>query len=1034
MSKFEEIKGVVIGDDGFKLELPVVEESTAATRDFSKLKASTDGKQGKEYWRSLEEWGNTSEFQEFVNTEYPSQTEMIIDPVSRRGFLKLMGASLALAGFSSCVYQPKEDIVPYIKQPEEEVPGKALFFATAMPLGGAALPLLVRSNEGRPTKIEGNPDHPASMGATDIYAQGTLLTLYDPDRAKSVTYLGEPRSWSGFLTEFRASLDQQKARGGAGLRLLTETVVSPTLARQIKELQAAFPQMKWHQWEPGSVTGAMAGAQAAFGQNVQATYKFDKADCILSLDADFLNNGPANVRYARDFSKKRRVSKDKMEMNRLYAVEVTPTLTGSVADHRVGVRPSEFENFVRAIAYASGVNAGASNSDAVTKHADWIKAVVKDLQAHRGTSVVVAGDAQPAAVHAIAHALNGALGNIGQTVFYSDAVEASPVDHMASLGELVRDMDAGAVDTLLIMGGNPVFTAPADYAFAQRLAKVRLRVHHGLFHDETSELCHWHIPSTHFLEQWSDARASDGSVLIVQPLIAPLYQSKSDHEVLAAFGQNPDQTSYDLVQQTWKAQASGGFDSFWRKAVHDGYLMNTASQPKTVSAGNAQAIAPTAPAAAAGDLDIVFRLDPTIHDGRFANNGWLQELPKPLTKLTWENVAYISPATARKYGIEAKVGTKGGNYMVDVLELDYQGRKVLAPAWVLPGQPDDTVTVHLGYGRAKAGKVGTGIGFNSYAIWTSASPWFGTGLKIRRTGDTVSVAGVQTHFTMEERDPVRAVTLEEYKEKREAFHEEEEPQKTFSMYPPVEYKGHKWGMAIDLNSCVGCSACIIACVAENNIPVVGKEQIERHRMMHWLRVDRYYRGEGDDPLEAYFQPVPCMQCENAPCEVVCPVNATVHSTEGLNDMVYNRCVGTRYCSNNCPYKVRRFNYLLFQDWTTPQMKLVRNPEVSVRSRGVMEKCTYCVQRIQNVKIEAERQNRPIMDGEIKTACQTVCPTEAISFGDINDPKSQVAQLKQDTRNYSLLAELNTQPRTTYLGALRNPNPEISSQKKEAKRA
>jgi len=676
----------------------------------------------------------------------------------------------------------------------------------------------------------------------------------------------------------------------------------------------------------------------------------------------------------------------------------------------------------------------------------WIDAVAKDLQTHRGRSLVVAGDHQPATVHALAHAMNAALGNAGQTVVYTLPVEAEPVDQLASLRDLVADMNGGKVDVLLIVGGNPVYTSPADLKFADALNKVQLRAHLSLYDDETSALCHWQIPEAHFLEAWSDARGHDGTVSIVQPLIAPLYGGRSAHELIATLSDRPERSAYDLVRDFWKVDPKD--DAAWRRWLHDGVMPNTAFEPKPMSvrAGfesaidNQSAIRPSTSSgrpepvegrnpqsAMTTGLEIAFRNDPCVLDGRFANNGWLQELPKPITKLTWDNAVIVSPATAEKIKAENKPAWTGGEHgqiISDVVELRYQGRTVRGAVFPVVGHPDDCVTVHLGYGRVRAGHTGTGAGFNANAIRTSDALWHGAGVEVVNTGEQYSLACTQYHHLMEGRDMVRAVTRDEYVHDPKSVHEgDETPPKTITLYPDFKYDGYKWGMAIDVNACIGCNACVVGCQAENNIPVIGKAEVLGGREVHWIRIDAYYRGEPEHP-ETYFQPVPCMHCENAPCEPVCPVGATVHSHEGLNDMVYNRCVGTRYCSNNCPYKVRRFNYFLYQDWNTPSLKLGRNPDVTVRSRGVMEKCTYCVQRINAVKIETEKQDRRIKDGEIQTACQQACPADAIVFGDLNDPASRVAKLQAEERNYSLLGELNTRPRTTYLAAVRNVNPEL----------
>ena len=982
------------------------------------LRAQLATLRGAEYWRALEALAERPETAELLAREFPRHAAGLLEPVDRRQFLRLMGASLALAGLGACSRAPTETIVPYVRQPEELVPGKPLFFATALSLGGLATGVLVESHMGRPTKVEGNPDHPASLGATNAFEQAAVLTLYDPDRAQTITQTGAIRPWSAFLGAVRTVLDTERPRRGAGLRVLTETVTSPTLARQLRALLAAFPAARWHQYEPVSRDNAQAGARLAFGRVVETRYQIEKADVLLALDADVLGCSPGNLRYARAFATRRRPRTGEVEMNRLYVVESAPSTTGAVADHRLPLRASAIETFARALAATLGLGGeppAEGNPTRAHEIAFFAAALVPDLQRHRGRSLVIAGEAQPPAVHALVHAINHALGNVGETVVYTDPVEAEPVDQLASLRELVDDMAAGRVDTLLILGGNPVYTAPVDLAFAQSLAQVPLRLHLSLYHDETSALCHWHVPATHELETWSDTRAYDGTVSIVQPLIAPLYDGRSAHEVLAAFNGEPEKSSYDLVRATWQERhADEDFERAWRRALHDGVVAGTALSPTGVELRQG-AIPPAAPAATQGSLELVFRPDPTLYDGRFANNGWLQELPKPLTSLTWDNAALVSPGTAERFGLANE----------RVVELHSRGRTARVPVWIVPGHADDTVTIHLGQGRTRAGRVGTGVGFDAYRLRTADAPWFATGLELEPTAERQALACTQHHYDMEGRHLVRAASLVDYRA-HPTFAQDEDPAPpaALTLYPRVPYEGYAWGMAIDLSTCIGCNACIVACQAENNIPVVGKTEVQRGRAMHWLRVARYGIGQAEDP-DLYFMPIPCMHCENAPCELVCPVEATVHSAEGLNDMVYNRCVGTRYCSNNCPYKVRRFNFFQYADWETPSLKLLRNPDVTVRSRGVMEKCTYCVQRITVARIAAEKEDRPIRDGEIVTACQAVCPTEAIVFGNINDPTSRVARLKADARNYALLGELNTRPRTTYLAAVRNPNPELA---------
>jgi MoCo/4Fe-4S cofactor protein with predicted Tat translocation signal len=984
--------------------------------DLKAVQAQLATASGPEYWRSLEELANTGEFQEFLHREFPDQASELTDPVGRRQFLRLMGASLALAGVSACTKQPAEAIVPYVRAPEEIIPGKPLFFATALTLGGAATGVLVESHMGRPTKVEGNPGHPGSLGATDLFAQAAILGLYDPDRSQTLTHAGDIRTFAAFLDAFRKVIDAKKASQGRGLRLLTGTVTSPTLARQLREVLQAFPNAKHHQYEACGRDHVRAGVKAAFGTDAAVQYAFGKAKVVLALDADFLGSMPGAVRYIRDFAAGRRVRGSSGEMSRLYAVESTLTNTGAKADHRLAARPGDVEVIARSLAAKLGV-AGAPTAVARPGWEPFIASAASDLTAHRGACLVVAGDEQPTAVHALAHAMNEVLGNQGATITYTEPVEAFPTSQADSLRELVADINAGIVDALVILGGNPAYDAPADLSVADALAKVTFSVHLGLYADETSARCQWHVPEAHVLESWSDARAFDGTASIVQPLIAPLYDGKSAHELLAMLQGAGARPAYDLVRDTWRTMAAAAgavdFEAFWRKAVHDGVIPGTTAAATPLTARDVFTIIGPGSAPTSG-LELAIRPDPTVYDGRFANNGWLQETPKPFTKLVWDNSVHLSSATADRLGV--------ANH--DVVEIALGSRKVAGPVFVVPGHPDDSVSVTMGYGRRRAGRVANGIGFDVAPLRTSAAPWHASGVQVTKTGRRYTLTATVLHHSMEGRAIVRSATLETFTRNPGIIQGAEfAPPKTLTMYQPHEYKGYAWGMAVDINSCVGCNACMVACQAENNVPVVGKEQVERGREMHWIRVDTYYTGSPSNP-EAYHQPVMCQHCEDAPCEVVCPVAATTHSDEGLNDMVYNRCVGTRYCANNCPYKVRRFNFLLFQDWETKSLKLGRNPDVTVRSRGVMEKCTYCVQRINEAKIEAEKQDRTVRDGEIVTACQQVCPAEAIVFGDINDPNSRVSTLRRDALNYSLLGELNTRPRTTYLAALKNPNPAL----------
>jgi len=1005
-----------------KLDLSAVREKI----DQATAHDATE-KTGPEYWRSLEELAATDAFKEALHREFPKGASEWVDSVSRRGFLKVMGASLGLAGMTGCVRLPLEPIVPYVRQPEGVIPGRPMYYATASTLGGYASPLLVESHLGRPTKIEGNDLHPASLGGTDIFAQASILGLYDPDRSQTVNSMGDVRSWQSFMSAIRGPLNIQKSLQGAGIRILTPTISSPTLADQLRGFLKIYPQAKWHVYEPINRDNVLEGAKLAFGQPVETRYDFSKADVIVSLDADFLSAGfPGNTKYIRDFAKRRNPD---APMNRLYVIESTPTSTGAKADHRLPLRASEFYSFMHLMFAPGFAQVGGFHDQpppSMEAELQWAHALANDLQDAGGRTVVMAGDHQPPEVHALVHRMNQRLGNSGKTVFYTDPVDANPINQTESIKELVADMGGGKVDLLIILGGNPAYDAPADLNFADALknGKVPLRVHYGLYQNETAELCQWHVNAAHELEAWGDARAYDGTASIIQPLIAPLYNGKSALEFVAFLSGQADATGYDLTRDYWKKQHAGAdFEQFWRKSLHDGWIENTTYAPKAVTARLAETVGGFSDPNA---IELNIRRDPTIYDGQFSNNGWLQELPKPMTKLTWDNAILIGPKMAQRLNIATE----------DVVELELNGKKVQGPVWIQAGHPDNSVTVTLGYGRKRAGRVGTAQGFDAYALRTTAAPWTASGVKISKTGDTYKLASTQGMQSMDTPDGahrplVRETTLEEYK-KEPNFAKEDETPYDVTLYPNYPYKeeDYAWGMTIDLNSCVGCNNCMLACQSENNIAVVGKEQVVIGRHMHWIRVDAYYQGDRDNP-RAFFQPVPCMQCENAPCEVVCPVGATNHSTEGLNDMVYNRCVGTRYCSNNCPYKVRRFNFLLFQDWETPQYKMMRNPDVTIRSRGVMEKCTYCIQRINEKRIDAEtasvrEEKRILIGAELQTACQQSCPAGAIVFGNINDPNSKVSKLKAQSRNYSLLGELNTRPRTTYLAEVRNPNPELES--------
>jgi molybdopterin-containing oxidoreductase family iron-sulfur binding subunit len=940
------------------------------------------------------------------------------DAVSRRGFLKAMGASAALAGMSACTRPPRETIYPYARQPEEFLPGKPKYFATAFPLPTGAVPLLVKCEEYRPIKIDGNPEHSYNRGASDVFSQAALLALYDPDRSQQVLYRGQPRTWNEFALGFRENL---LATGdGHGVYFLSTTILSPTLARQWREVQAALPQAKLIQYDP-----AIAGTtlESAFDQPV---YDLTQADVILSLDADFLSGAtfPGFHKLIREYAERR---KDPLHLNRLYAVESTPTTTGMKAEHRLSLRASEIPAFAAELAKLLGVAGVQPPAYAWTEgQKNFLHALAKDLKTHAGRCVVLPGLYQDRALQQIAARINSTLNNLGKTVSSAHTnSDLIPSNQRADLAALIGDLYAGKVDWLVILNANPVYATPADLGFSSAIKKARTVIHLGEHCEETGQVADWHIPAANFLEMWSDACAYDGTASIVQPMIDPLYGGKTAHQFLQALLAEPGLSPYDAIRETWRGTLSknGDFEQNWRTALRTGWIEGTAfaNQP-TIPAAIKPDLQTIDPAVPSEKFEIIFRPDPHVYDGRFANIAWLQEVPRPLTGLCWDNAALASAATLAQYGLSDG----------DVVELCVGAGTVKAPILAATGHPENSVTVHLGSGRS-FGRVAADAGFSAYRIQLSSSPWCATasmrkveghwGLAIASNSmkHEHEDASLQAEQALFESSMVRSTTLEQYKKnprfaQRDSAHD--------SLLPAWEYKDNAWAMSIDLNSCTGCSACIVGCYAENNIAVVGKQQVRLGRSLQWLRIDTYLE---DDPsgVHAHFQPMACQHCENAPCEQVCPVSATTHSPEGLNTMTYNRCVGTRYCANNCPYKVRRFNYLHYSDDETESLKLLRNPDVSVRSRGVMEKCSYCVQRINAAKIEAEKQNRPIAEGEIETACQQACPAQAITFGNLYNKQSAVALARAGERSYAVLGELNTRPRTTYIAAVSNPNPELS---------
>ncbi len=1046
-------------------DLNVMEK--ACPHHESEANEAPDAAAAPEFWRSFNELADTAPFREALHREFPALASEWRDPVSRRNFMKVMGASVALAGMVGCTKQPEEKIIPWVQPPDRTVvPGRAMYFATAMPFGGEAIGLLAESQMGRPVKLEGNPDHPASLGATDIFAQASLLTLYDPDRAQVVTNAGRLTTWDGFVKAIGDEMAGQKLNAGMGLAILTGAICSPTLKDQIAQLLKRYPQARWYEYEP-----SRSQAAGRAGDPARPVYRLEKARRIVSLDSDFLESRPQNVRMIRDFAFGRKIragdegTAGATAMNRLYAIECTPTLTGAMADHRLAVKPSVIKQLAKDLlaAVQSGKPTPAQTGSPDDAAAQFIAAAAADLLEHRAESVVVVGDHQPASVHALAQQINMAIGAVGTTVNWVAPANDAASATAGTLSDLVNEMRQGRVNALLMIETNPVLTAPVDSNFVELLTQVRLRIAHSLYYDETAYYCHWHLPASHYLESWSDARADDGTATIIQPLIMPLYQTSTPHDLLLALLGQRDTTARDTVREYWRGLGLSN-DVDWQAAIEKGIVPNSAYPSVKPPTARADESSPDGDSPASDGFEIVFRPDPSIWDGRYANNGWLQELPKPLTKITWDNPALISIDTAvHKLKLApADNPSKANGRMVGI---KYRGRSIEMPVVVVPGHPDETITVHYGYGRNRAGRVGTGTGFNVYSIRCSDAMGQDAGAQIEVGSTSYPLACTQEHQMMEGRDIVRVVPIGLFGQASE--HAPESPQQTerdlegvdaeseqfrkipLTLYPEYDYSsGHKWGMSIDMTSCVGCNACVIACQSENNIPVVGKAQVMNGREMQWMRIDAYYTGEAADPQGPYFQPMLCQHCEKAPCELVCPVGATTHSSEGLNEMVYNRCIGTRYCSNNCPYKVRRFNFLQYSDETTPVVQLGHNPDVTVRDRGVMEKCTYCVQRLNETRTDVKRLEveyslarspeqkqaiRAEIDREmsrLQTACQQVCPAEAIVFGDLNykDPAgrpSDVTRMHAQPHSYGVLTEYNTQPRTMYLSRMRNPNPALA---------
>jgi MoCo/4Fe-4S cofactor protein with predicted Tat translocation signal len=992
-----------------------------------------DRKQGREYWRSLEELADTPEFRQAAAGEFPFGAAEPADGMNRRSFVQLLGASIALAGLGGCFSRPREKILPYVSSPPELTPGRAQYYATSMVLGGYATGLLVESHTGRPTKIEGNPDHPASLGAAGVYEQASVLQLYDPHRARQARRV----SWDRFVASVApAELRRRVGTRGAGLRLLLEPTTSPLMGAMLERLRELYPAARVHFHAPLTSTAVAAASTTAFGRVLQPVYDFTKADVVFALDADFLSGMPFHLRYAHDFAVRRRISGPSDSMNRLYHVETAFSPTGSIADHRLRARPSEIAGIARSVlselGLAHGLWATGMPAELRTRleripddgnHGRWIGALAGDLAAHQRRSVVVAGERQPVAVQLLAHLLNATLGNIGRTVRYIESPLLGAGEIESTLRALIDAMTAGEIATLAVLEGNPSYNAPADLDFGARLRQVPDTMYLGLYENETAGDAKTFLPALHYLESWGDARAYDGTASLIQPLISPLYPGQTTADILAAFlGEKG--TVHDRLRRHWlrAAQGSNG-DQFWDRALQRGVLPET-SAPTVTPSLRWESIAPAltsnpAQHSSAPGLELVFLSDPKVYDGSFAGNPWLQELPHPITKLTWGNAAVLSPATA------ARIGVGSG----DMLTLRAGGRSLEVPALIVPGQADNAIALSFGYGRsAEAEPVARGVGVNAFRLWTGRE-YALPALTVTRELDAGGprrheLATTQTHWAMEGRPLVLQASLQEYH--RQPDFTQAERGRVLSLYQPHRYTGDQWAMVIDQSLCTGCGGCVVACQAENNIPVVGKKGVLNSREMHWLRIDRYLTGSADDP-EIVAQPMLCQHCEQAPCEYVCPVSATKHSPDGLNEMIYNRCVGTRFCSNNCPYKVRRFNWFDYNGEVSETEAMVKNPDVTVRARGVMEKCTFCVQRIRRAEIDARIAGRPIRDGEFTTACAQACPTGAIVFGSISDPESEVARRRGESRSYAVLHELGTEPRVRYLARITNPNPALAAE-------
>ena len=923
---------------------------------------------GRGFWQGLDELIDRPEFRARLDARFPALAGLDLE---RRDILKCLGATLALAGLDGCERRPDEHALPFVNDPAGG-PGARRNYATAVELDGIGQPIIGMCRDGRPIKLEGNPDHPASGGATDAFTQASLLGLYDPGRSAAPLRQGAPSTWGAFAGAAFDMAHGFDATGGKGFHLLTGPVGSPTMLRQIGAMRRRWPAMRWHVHAP------LAGSVP------ESVLPLAEIEVVVAIDADPLGPGPLQTIHARRWSARRRAYQSGDGDALLFVAEPAPTLTGVAATERLIMRPRDIPRLIELLTPATGLTTPRSEFRATPREGEWLAQVTSALAEHPGRALVILGAHHPADLHARVAALNEALGAVRHTGQDFAGPEAE------TLEALVAAMMAGTASAVLVLDSDPVYSSPPDLGFARSFAKVPLRIHAGLRADETASAAHWHLPLTHLLESWSDVRAADGSAVVVQPLVRPFLDARSRHQILALVtGEEADGRA--LVRQTWPVS-----DSEWDAALVRGWIEDASAATAKKQPLQPAAITPSAADARDG-FDLIIRPDPCIHDGQFADNPWLQELPKPLTKLTWDNAVQIGPDLARRLGLENE----------DRVQVEVGQERIAGPVWILPGIAPDTVLVHLGYGRRAGGQVGREIGFSAYALRGLGAAWHRSGIALKKLSGRHPLASTQTHTTMAGHDFVRFVA-----EAGQAL--PESPAKP-SFYPPQERSDPAWGMAIDLDLCIGCNACVSACVAENNIAVVGKEEVLKGREMHWLRVDRYYEGTPEAPAHV-FQPVPCMHCEDAPCEMGCPVNATVHSTDGLNLQVYNRCIGTRTCSAYCPYKVRRFNWLDYTREDPPELRAARNPEVTVRDRGVMEKCTYCIQRIEAERIDANAQGRPM--GAVRTACQQACPTQAIVFGNLADPDSAASRAKAGGRDFVLLKEANTRPRTSYGARIR----------------